>query len=127
MSVVLDNARYQHCRAVMEKATELDIQLVFLPPYSPNLNIIERLWKYARKQVLAGRYFDTPAKFHEALRCFFDEDFGNHKEALRSLLTLKFQSFENAQILCARTIMNHFLFLSCIHIKLGFCFYHYFR
>lgn len=101
VSVVLDNARYQHCRAVMDKAAELDIELVFLPPYSPNLNIIERLWKYARKHVLAGRYFDTPAKFHEALRHFFDEDFVNHKEALSSLLTLKFQSFENAQILCA--------------------------
>lgn len=101
VSIVLDNARYQHCRAVMEKAAELGIELIFLPPYSPNLNIIERLWKYARKQVLAGRYFDTPAKFHEALRHFFDEDFGNHKVALRSLLTLKFQSFENAQILSA--------------------------
>ena len=101
VSVVLDNARYQHCRAVMAKAAELDIELIFLPPYSPNLNIIERLWKYVRKQVLAGRYFETPAKFHEALGHFFDEDFENHKEALRSLLTLKFQSFENAQILSA--------------------------
>ena len=101
VSIALANAHYQHCPAVMDKAVELDIELLFLPPYSPNLNIIERLWKYTRKHVLAGRYFDTPAKFHEALRHFFDEDFVNHKAALRSLLTLKFQSFENAQILNA--------------------------
>ncbi len=45
VSIVLDNARYQHCQAVKDKATELGIDLIFLPPYSPNLNIIERLWK----------------------------------------------------------------------------------
>lgn len=101
VSIVLDNARYQHCRAVLEKADELDIRLIFMPPYSPNLNIIERLWKYTRRHVLAGRYFDTPAKFHEALRHFFEVDFCNHRDNLKSLMTLNFQSFENAQILCA--------------------------
>jgi transposase len=42
--VVLDNARYQHCDYVKELAQELGIHLVFLPPYSPNLNLIERVW-----------------------------------------------------------------------------------
>lgn len=101
VSIVLGNARYQHCQAVMEKAAQPGITLVFLPPYSPNLNIIERLWKYARRHVLAGKYFDTPAKFHEALRLFFEDDYINHKSELRSLLTLNFQSFENAHLLCA--------------------------
>lgn len=101
IAIVLDNARYQHCEAVKEKARELGIELIFLPPYSPNLNIIERLWKHVRRYVLAGRYFDTPAKFHEALRRFFEEDYHNHIQDLRTLLTLKFQSFENAQIFCA--------------------------
>lgn len=101
VSIVLDNARYQHCQAVKDKAAELGITLIFLPPYSPNLNIIERLWKYTRRHVLAGKYFDSPAMFHEALRHFFEVDYINHKPNLNSLLTLKFQSFENAHILCA--------------------------
>lgn len=101
VSIVLDNARYQHCQAVKDKATELGIDLIFLPPYSPNLNIIERLWKYTRRHVLAGKYFDSPAKFHDALRHFFEVDYINHKSNLSSLLTLKFQSFENAHLLCA--------------------------
>ena len=101
VSIVLDNARYLHCQAVKEKATELGISLIFLPPYSPNLNIIERLWKYTRRHVLAGKYFDSPAKFHDALRHFFEVDYINHKPNLRSLLTLNFQSFENAHLLSA--------------------------
>ena len=101
VSIVLDNARYQHCQAVKDKAAELGITLIFLPPYSPNLNIIERLWKYTRRHVLAGKYFDSPAMFHEALRHFFEVDYINHKPNLSSLLTLKFQSFENAHLLCA--------------------------
>ena len=56
VSIVLDNARYQHCQAVKDKAVQLGINLIFLPPYSPNLNIIERLWKYTRHHVLAGKY-----------------------------------------------------------------------
>lgn len=101
VSIVLDNARYQHCQAVKDKAAELGISLIFLPPYSPNLNIIERLWKYTRRHVLAGKYFDSPAKFHDALRHFFEVDYINHKPSLSSLLTLNFQSFENAHLLCA--------------------------
>lgn len=101
VSIVLDNARYQHCQTVKDKAAELGISLIFLPPYSPNLNIIERLWKYTRRHVLAGKYFDTPAKFHDALRHFFEVDYTNHKPKLSSLLTLNFQSFENAHLLCA--------------------------
>lgn len=54
IAVVMDNARYQHCTAVMNKAEELGIELLFLPPYSPNLNIIERLWKFTKKSVLYG-------------------------------------------------------------------------
>ncbi len=101
VSIVLDNARYQHCNAVKEKAAELNIDLIFLPPYSPNLNIIERLWKYTRRHVLAGKHFASPASFHEALRYFFEDDFYNHISALSSLLTLNFQSFKNAHLLSA--------------------------
>ena len=50
LKIVLDNARYQHCELVKNTAYQLDITLLFLPPYSPNLNIIERLWKFTKKK-----------------------------------------------------------------------------
>ena len=98
--IIFDNARCQHCQAVRDKAAELGIDLIFLPPYSPSLNIIERLWKYTRRHVPAGKYFDSPTKLHDALRNFFEVDYINHKANLCSLLTLKFQSFENAHLFC---------------------------
>ena len=45
LHMVIDNARYQHCALVKQSAEGLNIVLEFLPPYSPNLNLIERLWK----------------------------------------------------------------------------------
>ena len=96
--VVMDNARYQHCKAVMNKAEELGIELLFLPPYSPNLNIIERLWKFTKKSVLYGRYYDKPAKFHQAIKDFLRDLNSKHQNELESLLALNFQilSSENA-------------------------------
>ena len=46
ITLVLDNARYQHNAAVKALASQLGITLLFLPSYSPNLNLIERLWKF---------------------------------------------------------------------------------
>lgn len=51
LKVVLDNARYQHCKLVEAVAKQLNITLLFLPSYSPNLNIIERLWKFTKKKI----------------------------------------------------------------------------
>jgi transposase len=51
LPVVLDNASYQRAYAVCTLAKQLDIQLLFLPPYSPNLNLIERYSKFLRKKV----------------------------------------------------------------------------
>lgn len=98
ITIVLDNARYQHCKAVIALAQQLDIELCFLPPYSPNLNLIERLWKLAKKKILYGHYFDSPKKFHQAIRDFF-LNINQHHDELKSLLTLNFQTFENYTIL----------------------------
>jgi transposase len=92
--LVLDNAKYQHCRAVMEKADELGITLLFLPPYSPNLNIIERLWKFTKKQILYAKYYDTPDKFHDAVKDFFDTVNDKCYDNLVKLMSLNFQLFE---------------------------------
>ena len=63
ITVVLDNARYQRCQLVMAQAASLGIELLFLPPYSPNLNLIERLWKFVKKQCLYSKYYDKFDKF----------------------------------------------------------------
>ena len=44
--VICDNARYYHCKAVEDDLKTARINLLFLPPYAPNLNLIERLWKF---------------------------------------------------------------------------------
>jgi hypothetical protein len=50
ITLVLDNARYQKCQLVWAVAETLQIELLYLPAYSPNLNLIERLWKFVKKQ-----------------------------------------------------------------------------
>ena len=73
MTVVMDNARYQRCRLVVEKATALGIELLFLPTYSPNLNLIERLWKFVRKECLYAKYYENFALFKQAIQhCLAD-------------------------------------------------------
>ena len=95
IKIVLDNARYQHCKLVEDAAKNLNITLLFLPSYSPNLNIIERLWKFTKKKILYAKYYETPAKFHFAITDFFQSINQNYHSNLTDLLTLKFQFFEN--------------------------------
>lgn len=97
--IVLDNARYQHCQLVKDTAKSLSVTLLFLPPYSPNLNIIERLWKFAKKKILYGKYFDTVPKFHSAITNFFGSINAEYQSELNSLLSLKFQFFDNQNAL----------------------------
>jgi hypothetical protein len=67
ITLVLDNARYQHCKIVKELAEKLKIELLFLPSYSPNLNLIERLWKFIKKDCLYCKYYDSFPKFMSAI------------------------------------------------------------
>lgn len=94
IAIVLDNARYQHCFLVTAFAKSLGIHLLFLPPYSPNLNIIERLWKFTKKQILNAQYYDAPSKFHQAINAFFQNINQKQNPELHKLLTLKFQFFD---------------------------------
>jgi transposase len=65
ITLVLDNARYQRCALVQDLAATLHIELLYLPAYSPNLNLIERLWKFVKKEALYSHYYSHPRiKFH---------------------------------------------------------------
>lgn len=97
ITVVLDNARYQRCAVVQTMAERLHIELCYLPAYSPNLNLIERLWKFVKKQCLYSKYYADFAAFVGAIEACLSETHTTHKEALDSLLTLRFQTFEKAQ------------------------------
>ena len=100
VTVVMDNARYQRCRLVLERATQLGIELLFLPTYSPNLNLIERLWRFVRKECLYNHYYEHFDLFKQAITDCLAETTGRHQVALNRLLTLEFQMFEVAS--CAR-------------------------
>ena len=99
LTLVLDNARYQRCAPVQQLAKELRIELLFLPAYSPNLNLIERLWKFVKKQCLSCRYDEDFARFKAAIVECLEGIEGKHRAAIVSLLTLNFQTFEEPQLL----------------------------
>ena len=94
MTLVMDNARYQRCRAVTEYAKERGVELLFLPPYSPNLNLIERLWKYVKKECLYNKYYDTFSNFKDSINECLKTVNKRNKE-ISSLMTLDFQLYQN--------------------------------
>ena len=94
MTLVLDNAAYQRCALVRDKAAELHIQLLFLPPYSPNLNLIERLEKFVKAQCLHSVYHETFAAFQQAIDDCLTKTATDYKPQLDTLLTLNFQHFK---------------------------------
>lgn len=94
VTLVMDNARYQRCDKVMNKAKELAIDLLFLPPYSPNLNLIERLWKFTKKQCLYNRYYESFCQFKAAIDDCLDKVKSTFNEQVKTLLNPKFQLFE---------------------------------
>lgn len=85
--VLVDNAGYYHAKEVVEYLNCSKIELVFLPPYSPNLSLIERIWRYLKKQVLYNQYYPTFQGFKEAIMGFLER---SHRRAFKKLLTEKF-------------------------------------
>jgi transposase len=101
ITLVLDNARYQRNATVQALADQLGITLLFLPSYSPNLNLIERLWRFLKRQAVYGRYHPTFADFQAAIEQTIAGLSTTHAEKLASLMTLKFQRFEDVSLLTA--------------------------
>lgn len=96
--LIMDNARYQRCQLVLEKALSLGIQIIFLPPYSPNLNLIERLWKFVKKKALYNQYYPKYEQFCSAIMNCLEQTDSTYKEELETLLATNFQSFKNVII-----------------------------
>lgn len=101
ITLVLDNARYQKCAIVKEMAELLGIELLYLPPYSPNLNLIERLWKFVKKKCLYAKYYEDFTEFSSAIEGCIKDANVKYKKELDSLLTLRFQRFDKSQIMNA--------------------------
>lgn len=98
ITVVLDNARYQKCQLVFGLARALDIELLYLPAYSPQLNLIERLWKFVRNECLYSKYYAEFDAFKAAIETCLDAANTTHKQKLETWLSLKFQSFKDVHI-----------------------------
>ena len=101
ITLVLDNARYQKCQLVAALASSLQIELLYLPAYSPNLNLIERLWKFVKKTCLYSTYYANFHDFKQAISACLAQTHTTYKKELDSLLTLKFQTFKNSQVIAA--------------------------
>lgn len=94
ITLVMDNARYQRCELVRKTAQQFGTELLFLPPYSPNLNLIERVWRLVKARTLRNRYFPDFATFTLSIDSFLDSLAAENRHLLKSLITHNFQSFE---------------------------------
>jgi len=88
--IIADNAKYYQCGIIWDYLKNSRIDLIPLPTYSPNLNLIERLWKFYKKEILYDTYYESFAKFKQASMSFF-ENIREYREKLESLLTENFQ------------------------------------
>jgi transposase len=89
LTVYVDNARYFHARLVKAHLVGKRVRFVYLPPYSPNLNLIERLWKFCKKTVLVT-FYATYEQFTQAIDAFFQE-IKRYKSELSTLMTENFE------------------------------------
>ena len=101
VTIVLDNARYQKCKLVIETANLLNIELLYLPAYSPNLNLIERMWKFVKKKCLYSKYYSDFDTFTNSISECLAKTKSDYKKELDSLLSLNFQVFQESQIKAA--------------------------
>src|SRR3954454_20012006 len=101
ITLVLDNARYQKCEVVQALAASLKVELLYLPSYSPNLNLIERLWRFVRMEALNSTYYEQFEEFRAAIDGCLDGLSTVHKGEMQTLMTHRFQLFEDVSLWAA--------------------------
>ena len=80
----MDNAKYHYSKAVRDFAATSRINLIYLPAYSPELNLIERLWKVFKKNIIYNKYYKNFDSFKKACLDFF----GNQKKNLGKISSI---------------------------------------
>ncbi len=80
----------------MAEAARLGMTWLWLPTYSPNLNLIERLGKLVKADCLHGRYYPKFGSFKQAISDCLAHPSGRHQAQLNTLLTRKFPVFKLA-------------------------------
>ena len=90
----VDNALYYYNGDVIEYINNSpQLELVFLPPYSPNLNLIERLWRFMKRKILYNKYHETFKEFKITIGNFF-QNLPTYYDELSEIITEDFQTFE---------------------------------
>jgi transposase len=103
--IILDNASYQRATPVQQLAASLGISLVYIPSYSPNLNLIERFWKFAKSK-LRTRYYDDFDLFRSAIDSIVKSSDNESKDAIDSLIGSKVQLFDHVNADAAASFSN---------------------
>ena len=109
ISIILDNASYQKALLVQELAAQLGISLVYIPSYSPNLNLIERFWKFAKNK-LRTKHYDNFDLFQQTIDSIVDSADKENKEVIDKLIGVKVQLFDDINSLsqlsfCRETVL----------------------
>jgi transposase len=94
--IICDNVPYQHAKAVKETAKVLGIHIIYLPGYSPNLNLIERYWGYLKKKIVVNKYYETFEQFRDSILTFSKSRSKKQKKALLKYIPEKFHLLEPA-------------------------------
>ncbi len=89
--VILDNGRADKNKLIQEYLTTSRIELLYLPPYSPNLNAIERLWKVMKETVTYNKFYDTFTEFELEVRKFFKDKIPILRDKLKTRINDTFQ------------------------------------
>ena len=94
--IVLDNASYQKCKAVTGLAEKLNIDLEYIPPYSPNLNLIERFWRHVKSE-LRKKYYKNFTEFKNRIDEIISLTVTKYYDKVCGLIGEKVQLFDEME------------------------------